>query len=89
MASINKRVNAMQKIKIVLVSLLMVFSISIFAAANGEGHRLVILVSTDAPRTQKIALNNAVNLQNLYGMDSITIEIVAYGPGLGMLTPTE
>lgn len=49
-------------------------------------HKLVIQVSTDDPRTQKIALNNAVNLQKEYGMDNVTIEIVAYGPGLGMLT---
>lgn len=49
-------------------------------------HRLVIQVSTDDPRTQTIALNNAVNLQKYYGIDNVTIEIVAYGPGLGMLT---
>lgn len=49
-------------------------------------HRLVIQVSTDDPRTQTIALNNAVNLQKHYGVDNITIEIVAYGPGLGMMT---
>ena len=49
-------------------------------------HRLVIQVSTDDLRTQTIALNNAVNLQKHYGVDNIEIEIVAYGPGLGMLT---
>ena len=47
---------------------------------------MVIQVSTDDPRTQKIALNNAVNLQKLYGIDNVKIEIVAYGPGLGLLT---
>ncbi len=49
-------------------------------------HQLVIQVSTDDPRTQKIAMNNAVNLQKLYGIDNVDIEIVAYGPGLGMLS---
>lgn len=48
--------------------------------------KLVIQVSTDDKRTQTIALNNAVNLQKEYGMDNVEIEIVAYGPGLGMLT---
>ena len=48
-------------------------------------HQLVIQVSTDDPRTQKIAMNNAVNLQKLYGIDNVDIEIVAYGPGIGML----
>ncbi|MDH5649996.1 MAG: DsrE family protein [Gammaproteobacteria bacterium] len=49
-------------------------------------NKLVIQVSTDDARTQTIALNNAVNLQEEYGMDNIDIEIVAYGPGLGLLT---
>ena len=49
-------------------------------------HRLVIQVSTDDPRTQAMALNNVVNLQKHYGIDNIEIELVAYGPGLGMLS---
>ena len=49
-------------------------------------HRLVIQVSTDDLRTQEMALSNVVNLQKHYGIDNIEIEIVAYGPGLGMLT---
>lgn len=56
-------------------------------AHAAKEHRLVIQVSTDDARTQKIALNNAVNLQKLYGIDNVDIEIVAYGPGLGLLTP--
>ena len=54
--------------------------------AFAADHKLVIQVSTDDARTQAIALNNAVNLQKELGMDNVTIEIVAYGPGLGMLT---
>ena len=54
--------------------------------AVAADHKLVIQVSTDDARTQAIALNNAVNLQKELGMDNVTIEIVAYGPGLGMLT---
>jgi len=56
------------------------------SVAEGAKHKLVIQVSTDDPRTQKIALNNAVNLQKIYGLDDVDIEIVAYGPGLGLLT---
>lgn len=55
-------------------------------AAEKAAHKLMIQVSTDDPRTQKIALNNAVNIQKLYGIDNVTVEIVAYGPGLGLLT---
>jgi hypothetical protein len=55
----------------------------------GPKHKVVIQVSTDDARTQKIALNNAVNVQKAYGVDNVAIEIVAYGPGLGMLTPKD
>lgn len=58
-----------------------------FAADAAEAkHKIVIQVSTDDPVTQNIALNNAVNLQQVYGMDNIAIEIVGYGPGLSLLT---
>jgi len=70
--------------KIVVAVLLSLF-LSIASYADVL-HKVVIQVSTDNPRTQKIALNNAVNLQKLYGMDNVKIEIVAYGPGLGIMT---
>ena len=57
------------------------------AHAAEKIHKLVIQVSTDDVRTQNIAMNNAVNLQKALGQDNIIIEIVAYGPGLTMLTP--
>ncbi len=72
------------------VSLMLVFlmgTVGIVKAADMEpAHKVVIQVSTDDARTQKIALNNAVNLQKEYGMDNVKIEIVAYGPGLSLLT---
>lgn len=49
-------------------------------------HKLVIQVSSDDEKTQALALNNAVNLQKEYGPENIDIEIVAYGPGLTILT---
>ncbi len=57
------------------------------AIAAEKVHKLVIQVSTDDVRTQNIAMNNAVNLQKALGQDNIIIEIVAYGPGLTMMTP--
>jgi len=68
------------------VLLLVLLTVSSLAQAGDIKNKLVIQVSTDDPRTQKIALNNAANLQKLYGMDNVVIEIVAYGPGLGLLT---
>jgi hypothetical protein len=55
-------------------------------AADMSRHKVVIQVSTDDARTQKIALNNAVNVQKALGVDNVDIEIVAYGPGLSLLT---
>ncbi len=74
------------KISLILIlGVLLAFS-AITSADSHTKNKIVIQVSTDDPRTQKIALNNAVNLQKLYGIDNIDIEIVAYGPGLGLLT---
>ncbi len=71
-----------------LLAIVLLFSVSGFAVAADMGakHKVVIQVSTDDVRTQKIALNNAVNLQKALGMDNVDVEIVAYGPGLSLLT---
>ena len=68
------------------ILLVILFAASSMVHAGDVENKLVIQVSTDDPRTQIIALNNAANLQKLYGMDNVVIEIVAYGPGLGLLT---
>jgi uncharacterized protein len=51
-------------------------------AAN---YRLVLQVSDADPAKWNLALNNARNVQEDLGKDNVMIEIVAYGPGLGML----
>ncbi len=80
----------MTNLRTSFVSLMLVFlvgAVGVVKAADMEpAHKVVIQVSTDDARTQKIALNNAVNLQKDYGMDNVKIEIVAYGPGLSLLT---
>jgi len=70
----------MKKILLSIATLLFVFS------AQAANPKYVIQVSTDDARTQKIVLNNAANLQKYYGTDKVDVEIVAYGPGLGILT---
>ena len=78
---IRKRIA--QIVAVLLVPFLLVTNVF---AEQDSPHKLVIQVSTDDVRTQNIALNNAINLQQLYGMDDVIIEIVAYGPGLKLLT---
>ncbi|MDE2090068.1 MAG: hypothetical protein KGJ12_08620, partial [Gammaproteobacteria bacterium] len=50
-------------------------------------HKVVIQVSSANPEVQTLALNNASNLQQMLGMDNVKVVIVAYGPGLSILTP--
>jgi len=80
---------SMKTIKLMLGQLLILgaFLAGPPAIAGEMIHKLVIQVSTDDVRTQNIAMNNAVNLQKALGQDNIIIEIVAYGPGLTMMTP--
>lgn len=55
-------------------------------AARAEvKNKLVIQVSDADPKKWGLALNNAKNVQQDLGRDQVDIEIVAYGPGLGML----
>ena len=67
----------------VLITLLITINVE---AAEDSHHKLVIQVSSADQKAMVIALNNAVNVQKAYGMDNVDIEIVAYGPGLAMLT---
>lgn len=69
-----------------IMAMFFVTSVSAEMESSEIKNKVVIQVSTDDVRTQNIALNNAVNLQKEYGMDNVVIEIVAYGPGLGLLT---
>ena len=55
-------------------------------ADEPKKHNMVIQVSDDNEQTYTYALNNAVNVQKEIGLDNINIELVAYGPGLTMLT---
>ncbi len=58
-------------------------------APQSDGvHRVTIQVSTDDPRAQTIALNNAINLRKKYGAGNLQVEIVAYGPGISLILPS-
>jgi hypothetical protein len=47
--------------------------------------KVVFQVSDADPKKWALALNNAANVQEELGKKNVDIEIVAYGPGLGML----
>ena len=48
-------------------------------------NRVVMQVSDNDPAKWNLALNNARNLQTDLGAANVEIEMVAYGPGIGML----
>ena len=50
-----------------------------------QRNRVVIQVSDGDAAKWNLALNNARNLQTDLGSNNIEIELVAYGPGIGML----
>ena len=50
-----------------------------------QRNRVVIQVSDADPAKWNLALNNARNIQTDIGASDVDIEIVAYGPGIGML----
>lgn len=52
---------------------------------QAERPRVVIQVSDADPAKWNLAVNNARNVQTDLGKDKVDVEIVAYGPGLGML----
>ncbi len=54
-------------------------------AAMPAKNRLVIQVSDADPKKWNLALNNAKNVQMDLGAENVDIEIVVYGPGIGML----
>jgi uncharacterized protein len=54
-------------------------------AAATPHSRVVMQVSDNDPAKWNLALNNARNLQSDLGAANVEIEIVAYGPGIGML----
>lgn len=48
-------------------------------------HKVVFQVSDADPAKWNLTLNNARNVQQDLGRERVAIEIVAYGPGIGML----
>jgi uncharacterized protein len=54
-------------------------------AATASKQKVIFQVSDADPKKWALALNNAENVQEDLGKTNVEIEIVAYGPGIGML----
>ena len=58
---------------------------AVIAQTAAVRNRIVIQMSDNDPAKWNLALNNAKNLQDDVGAANVDMEIVAYGPGIGML----
>lgn len=80
-------------VRIVAVSLLLAAALPVAAepaaapaaAQAAKPMRVVVQISESEPKVWNLALNNANNAQKDVGAANIEIEVVAFGPGLGML----
>jgi uncharacterized protein len=54
-------------------------------AVTANKQKVIFQVSDADPKKWALALNNAENVQEDLGKKNVEIEIVAYGPGIGML----
>jgi len=70
-----------------LTTVLLALSLGFFSCfVNAQQKQKVVFqVSDNDPAKWSLALNNARNVQQDLGKNNVQIEIVAYGPGLGML----
>jgi intracellular sulfur oxidation DsrE/DsrF family protein len=64
---------------------LLALSAAPFGTALAADNRVVMQVSDNDEGKWNLALNNAKNLQSAFGKGNVDIEIVVYGPGIGML----
>jgi hypothetical protein len=65
----------------------LVAAVPLFAAAQEapKPTRVVVQVSEADPARWNLVLNNVKNLQDELGAKNVTVEVVVYGPGIGML----
>lgn len=61
------------------------------AWAEGQAHKVAVHVNQNDPQVMNMALNNVANLTAYYEEqgDTVTVEVVTYGPGLTMLIDGE
>ena len=70
---------------IATASLIILLPATALAQTAPAKHKVVFQVSDAEPQKWNLTLNNARNVLDELGEDTVDMEIVAYGPGLGML----
>ena len=70
---------------VVLVGAMVAAPLTAVAQDTAKKTRVVVQVSEADPARWNLVLNNVKNLQDDLGAGNVEIEVVAYGPGIGML----
>jgi len=66
-------------------ALAMLLPMAASAQSQSAKNKAVFQVSDADPQKWNLTLNNAKNVQDDLGSDAVDLEIVVYGPGIGML----
>ena len=66
-------------------ALAMLLPMAASAQSQPAKNKAVFQVSDGDPQKWNLTLNNAKNVQDDLGSDAVDLEIVVYGPGIGML----
>lgn len=76
------------KITKFLIATGLFLSMAFTALAEGKNHNIAFHVDENDPQVMNLTLNNVANVRKFYESkgDTVTIEVVTYGPGLKMLT---
>jgi len=74
------------KISTLAAAILAMFIATTASFASGEGHHVAFHVDQNDPQVMNMTLNNVQNVRKYYDSigEKVTIEVVAYGPGLNM-----
>lgn len=67
------------------VAIMLAAMMLISAPVHAAKKKVVLQISDGGPQKQTLVLNVANNVIKHYGMDGVTVEIVAFGPGLRLL----
>ena len=79
----------MKYLRIVVLSIMAAATLNMLGCVQqpvqGEKQKLIFQVSDNDPKKWNLTLNNVKNVQHDIGKNNVDIEVVAYGPGIGML----
>jgi hypothetical protein len=75
----------MRFIKSIAVFMLVALSFTAFTAQAGDFAEQKVVLQVSDKAKQGFVLNVAKNLVKHYGRDQVSVEVVAFGPGLGLL----